>query len=102
MGRHRAPAQALVGTQVARALLLGLEGSPEQAAGLLEWWVVASAAMSQGTLSVLPGLSLTEATRRTRRPSAARPRSMTRPSTLVRVRGRGRAGLRVRVGLGLG
>eukprot|EP00964_Phaeocystis_antarctica_P100953 scaffold66490_cov41-Phaeocystis_antarctica.AAC.5 len=32
-----------------------------------------------------PGLSLTEATRRTRRPSAARPRSMTRPSTLVGV-----------------
>mmetsp|Transcript_12799 Transcript_12799/g.30290 ORF Transcript_12799/g.30290 Transcript_12799/m.30290 type:complete len:209 (-) Transcript_12799:566-1192(-) len=30
-----------------------------------------------------PGLSLTEATRRTRRPSAARPRSMTRPSTVV-------------------
>ena len=46
--------QALSGTQAAGALLSGPEGSPEPAVGLLEWWVAASAAVSQGTLTVLP------------------------------------------------
>ena len=51
----RAPTQALFGTQAARALLSRPEGSPEQAAGLLEWWVAAfiSAAVSQSALTVL-------------------------------------------------
>ena len=33
--------QPLFGSQAARALLLGPQGSPEQAGGLLEWWVAA-------------------------------------------------------------
>eukprot|EP00964_Phaeocystis_antarctica_P141221 scaffold106199_cov27-Phaeocystis_antarctica.AAC.2 len=34
-----APTQALFGTHAVGALLTGQEGSPEQAAGPLEWWV---------------------------------------------------------------
>ena len=49
----RAPTQALCGTHAARPLLSGPEGSP----GHLQWWVGASAAVGQGTLTLLPRLA---------------------------------------------
>ena len=48
-----APTQALCGTHAARPLLSGPEGSP----GHLQWWAAASAAVSQGTLTLLPRLA---------------------------------------------
>ena len=53
-GHRCATPQPLLGIQAARTLLSDPEGSPEQAGGLLEWWVAAwAAAASEGTLAML-------------------------------------------------